>query len=574
VPQFKSSSSEELSSALADVSTSENSSNLLVNFSGNPDGNRGISLDENEVLSSLRDLIAAGDHRLDTMLGTIADAARQLTGGSGAALAMWKDGAMVCRARSGDKSPALGARLNADAGISGECLRTGKIQHCTETESDPRVDAAVCRSLGLRSIAVLPIQGWRGVSGILEVFSTQPGAFTEGHIILLEQLAALAEQARARQPYDASAAVALAAPHSARPAANAAQNISPVGVAPAKPIPAKPAPTKLASASPPTANDSARPSGLLPASDRVGDVAFAFLGGRSRVVVLGAIGLAALLLVSLVIWLGWRGSDDVEGKSGAPAVAAGAATVKSAAAPHPPDSDLVWKPNPGGETLFASGAKPSAGAPVKLASKVDVIGKKTSANRSPLLADLAGKVAADPSIAQVTVQTPQPAVTQPPVAQSAVAQSTTAQPIPQNSPNSQTGQGEQMASIEPPNLAASANPSSLNSVLSAKASLPNLTAPVSRGVSGGQLVHRVAPVYPPQAILLRLQGTVTLLAAITEQGTVGDVKVLDGPPTLAQSAVEAVKHWRYSPFVLDGKAVKTDIKISVDFKFPSAAASR
>jgi hypothetical protein len=38
--------------------------------------------------------------------------------------------------------------------------------------------------------------------------------------------------------------------------------------------------------------------------------------------------------------------------------------------------------------------------------------------------------------------------------------------------------------------------------------------------------------------------------------------------------VEAVKHWRYSPFVLDGKPVRTDIKISVDFKFPSAAATR
>ncbi|HLB93046.1 MAG TPA: energy transducer TonB, partial [Terriglobales bacterium] len=63
-------------------------------------------------------------------------------------------------------------------------------------------------------------------------------------------------------------------------------------------------------------------------------------------------------------------------------------------------------------------------------------------------------------------------------------------------------------------------------------------------------------------------------AAITEQGTVGEVKVLGGSPTLAQSAVEAVKHWRYSPFVLDGKPVRTDIKISVDFKFPSAAATR
>jgi TonB family protein len=565
VPQFKSNGSGELSSGLDDVSTSENSSSPPVNLIGNPDGNRGLSVDENEILSSLRDLIAAGDRRLDAMLATIADAARQLTGGSGAALAMWKDGAMVCRARSGDTSPALGARLNADAGISGECLRTGKIQHCTETESDPRVDAAVCRSLGLRSIAVLPIQGWRGVSGILEVFSTRPGSFTEGHIILLEQLAALAEQARAKQPYDASAATPLAAPESAsRPAPSASQNILPVGVSPAKLVPAKPASAKPASASPPIASESARPSGLLPASDRVGDVAFAFLGGRSRAVVLGAIGLAAILLVTLVIWLGWRGSDDVEGKSGAPAVATGAATVKTAAARHAPDSDPVWKPNPGGETLFASAGKPSAGAPVKLASKVDVIGKKTSGGRSPLLADLAGKVAADPSIAQASAQPGQPAI----------SPLTTAHPIPQKSPNSQAEPGEQMASIEPPNLVASTNPSSLSSVLSAKASLPNLTAPISRGVSGGQLVHRVAPVYPAQALLLRLQGTVTLQAAITEQGTVGEVKVLGGPPTLAQSAVEAVKHWRYSPFVLDGKPVRTDIKISVDFKFPSAAATR
>ncbi|MGA8067467.1 MAG: GAF domain-containing protein, partial [Terriglobales bacterium] len=104
----------------------------------------------------MRNLIATGDHRLDTILGTITDAARQLTGASGAALAMWKDGAMVCRARSGETAPALGARLSAETGISGECLRTGKLQHCLDTENDPLVDVEVCRSLGLRSIAVLP----------------------------------------------------------------------------------------------------------------------------------------------------------------------------------------------------------------------------------------------------------------------------------------------------------------------------------------------------------------------------------------------------------------------------------
>ncbi|MGA9415256.1 MAG: hypothetical protein WBV60_11245, partial [Terriglobales bacterium] len=59
-------------------------------------GSSGISenLDESTALSSLKKLIAAGDHRLDPILETIADAARRLTGASGAALAMWKDGAM------------------------------------------------------------------------------------------------------------------------------------------------------------------------------------------------------------------------------------------------------------------------------------------------------------------------------------------------------------------------------------------------------------------------------------------------------------------------------------------------
>src|ERR1039458_5091120 len=138
--------------------------------------------DEGAVLSSLKELIAAGNHGLDPILGTITDVARQMTGASGAALAMWKEGAMVCRARSGHIAPVLGTQLSAKTGISGECLRTGKIQHCADTENDPHVDLDVCRSLGLRSIAVLPIRGWRGVNGILEVFSTRPAAFTEPHI--------------------------------------------------------------------------------------------------------------------------------------------------------------------------------------------------------------------------------------------------------------------------------------------------------------------------------------------------------------------------------------------------------
>ncbi len=115
-----------------------------------------------------------------------------------------RDG-LPCAQRS-DTAPPLGAKLSADTGISGECLRTGKVQNCADTENDPLVDVEVCRSLGLRSIAVLPIQGWRGINGILEVFSTDPAAFTERDISVLEQLGALAERARASQPHGASSA--------------------------------------------------------------------------------------------------------------------------------------------------------------------------------------------------------------------------------------------------------------------------------------------------------------------------------------------------------------------------------
>lgn len=469
VPQSKPFRSGKILSALDRDSLPETSSSRSGNLSGN--------LDESTALSSLKELIAAGDHRLDPLLGTITDAARQLTGASGAALAMWKDGAMVCRARSGDTAPVLGARLSAETGISGECLRSGKVQHCADTENDPLVDVEVCRSLGLRSIAVLPIQGWRGVNGILEVFSTSPAAFSEAHIALLQQLAALAERARASQPHGAS-----------------------------------PAAPKLS-----FVVEKPQPSGLLPASDRVGDVALAFVGHRSRPFVLAAIGLGAISLFALAIWLGWRGSDEADGQTHAvtPAsVSVSAATVRAATV-RPPGNDPVWKANPGGESLIPLSAKPSAGAPVKFASKVDVLArKKIQADRSFLPSDVA---------ADVTVR------------------------------------------HEIPSLPAGTNS---GETAEAQPSLPAPSAPVSRKFSGGQLLHRVEPVYPAEARLLRLQGTVILAAMVMEDGTVRDVKVVEGPPELAPSAVDAVKYWRYEPYKLDGKPVENEIGIKIDFKLP------
>jgi len=56
-----------------------------------------------------------------------------------------------------------------------------------------------------------------------------------------------------------------------------------------------------------------------------------------------------------------------------------------------------------------------------------------------------------------------------------------------------------------------------------------------------------------------------------EDGTVGNIKVVAGAPVLAQSAVDAVKNWRYEPFQLDGNPVKNATTITIDFKFPGQA---
>ena len=79
------------------------------------------------IYVKLRKMIASDTQYTEKILGTIAVAAHALTGGTGAAVAMPKDGVVVCVGRSGETAPELGDRLNVDSGISGECLRTGVI---------------------------------------------------------------------------------------------------------------------------------------------------------------------------------------------------------------------------------------------------------------------------------------------------------------------------------------------------------------------------------------------------------------------------------------------------------------
>ena len=173
---------------------------LLLPTRSSVDGALDLSPSEAEaVLTRLQEAIAADASELGAILQATVEAAQALTGAGAAALALRCDGMVICRARSGQPAPELGVRLDEDSGISGECLREGQMLRCEDAHYDHRVNPLVCRTLGLRSIAVAPLRR-RGTEtvGILEIFSTRPYAFNEVHVHFLSRLAELAEIAQAQ----------------------------------------------------------------------------------------------------------------------------------------------------------------------------------------------------------------------------------------------------------------------------------------------------------------------------------------------------------------------------------------
>jgi protein TonB len=83
-----------------------------------------------------------------------------------------------------------------------------------------------------------------------------------------------------------------------------------------------------------------------------------------------------------------------------------------------------------------------------------------------------------------------------------------------------------------------------------------------------RLAHTVAPKYPIEAGLGNGQGTVVLKTVVDENGAVAGVRVVDGKPTLATAAVQAVSQWRYRPYIRNGKPQSFQTIVIVDFQRP------
>jgi protein TonB len=95
---------------------------------------------------------------------------------------------------------------------------------------------------------------------------------------------------------------------------------------------------------------------------------------------------------------------------------------------------------------------------------------------------------------------------------------------------------------------------------------PMTVAPVriSR-MNEGDLVRKILPTYPPLARSARIQGQVVLQAVISKQGGIENLRVLSGHPMLVSAAIEAVRQWRYRPYVLNNEPVEVETQITVNF---------
>jgi TonB family protein len=396
-----------------------------------------------------------------------------------------------------------------DSGLSGECLRTGNSMRCDDTERDYRVDPEVCRALGLRSIAAVPIRGRHGVVGILEVFSTRIYAFDPGHVELLEKLAKLA----------AGSSASESLPGPPEPKLSRWREAGDVGIA-----------------------------ALLHARDSALSLA---LRGRQSL----ALGIALAVLVAglAIARFYWR----------SPAAPLAAAAVSSTTPPAqqispttPPlaSANFNWKANDASTPALKPSSTPAAAAIQRAAS----VAKESSTARS------AASVKSVPSRLSTVGRN----LNSGPVRADA-RQSTAVNSRAVSSPDASAARGPAAApaSPEPPALSPrTANEAMAASMIAAPASVPRFTTPVSAGIQDGAILHRVQPVYPVEALPLRLEGTVTIEAIITVSGSLSGLKVISGHPILAKAAMNAVRQWRYRPYQLNGKPVAMATRISVSFK--------
>jgi PAS domain S-box-containing protein len=135
--------------------------------------------------------VATAPRDLATVMNTLVERTRELTGADGAVIELAEGEWMVYRAASGTAAAHVGVRVPIASSLSGQCVREERLLHCDDSETDPRVDRDACRRVGVRSMIVVPLRHAGQIVGVLKVLSRREAAFGSEVADMLELMSGL-----------------------------------------------------------------------------------------------------------------------------------------------------------------------------------------------------------------------------------------------------------------------------------------------------------------------------------------------------------------------------------------------
>lgn len=482
-----------------------------------PDSSNSRSAPSNALGSVTRgELVPPGTPSQES-LDSVASRARMLLCGTGAAVAWGASEHMVCRASDGD-APPRGVPVDIARGLSGECVRTLTVVRCDDTELDPRVDPDVCRQLHLRSAIIVPIVGPSGIFGLIEVFSNKARAFSEADVPTLQTLAGQFDRPTDANAVPRAANSASVSPFEKRPApmpeAEAAQQPRSAVSKPAA------APKPLTSS---TAVQQRKPSQVESLRRHLSTSAASVQTKRNPKFII-----ATLIIIGGVlagsIYLAGTGISAWKAKARTPGMSTPAAGSRNNVSP---DQAQAQQLGPSDTSQRRSQRKHSSSTQSSDA-RTNTVG--VGSESVPPVAEISNPQVSGP-------QTPPPAIDV-----SAVA------------PNRESG-------------LLAALPSGADTPAFSPGTVPSPPSPeanVSR-VSDLKLVRQVPPKYPRAALLTRKEGTVTLRLNVGSDGRVKDAQLLSGDDAFARAALDAVREWRYRPYMLNGKPIEASTDAIITF---------
>jgi len=482
------------------------------------------------VFSAFEESGAGSTLALDILLHELAEESLCVPGVTGSAIALRGAGDhFVCRAVAGEPTPALGTRIEAQDGLSAQCVRTGRLQVCPDTESDARLNAEMCRAWGVRSLVVVPLFLRQRLVGILEVFAPISDAFDRAAIERLVQLGDYVVEtvAFSEGPILPQSTVTTRPSGPFKPRIETWMDTQLPEVVPVPRIgvpEAAPASLNYEPSVPDIYPDfggshfaGTDTATLIPPQPGAPTLTFSSPGvlappSRRRNLGLALVVLAAGFIAVVGLWSWWPSAEtrtttasaiasQVLHTTNAPVPAAGSNATNRVIS-------RTAKPSPASKTPLPVVAK-NADAHSSRSGGLVVYDKGKVVYRAvPGSGSMIGPATVDPGA-------PRAAATGP---------------------------------------------------VTIAAETEKLRDTAAGGtITGGKLIRQVDPVIPPELTGLRLPEDVLLEGVIDRDGSVRDLHMLRGDARFAEAAIEAARQWRYEPFRSNGERVDMLATLSVRF---------